>query len=211
MLIICLENWGELTCECKKKGVYCKHTNFEQGVRVPFMIMPALREKQWDASRGKQAYAPVELLDLFPTLVDLTELPRKYGPKQGQYLWQGWTLRPILENPDAGFIKTYATSQFWRGRGSTRKVGYTIRTTRYRLTTWCPAPFKYNAKKCFFELYDFLADPGETTNMASTLPEIRNRLFNIWRTVETEPSTLKNRPFDLDDRVALSALRQPFA
>ena len=173
------------------------------------MIMPALRESRWDASRGKKSWAPVELLDLFPTITDLVGLPAKYGPKMGAYQWQGLSLRPILENTQSGYVKAYAQSQFPRGSGSSRKNGYTLRTTRYRLTMWCPVPFTISMGKCYFELYDFLADPGETTNIAYTNVQVRNEMLKAWNTNSTYNMPAV-RPWDLDERVQLENIRQPF-
>jgi len=191
------------------KGIYCKHTNFEQGVRVPFVVVPALRERHWDKSRGKKAYAPVELLDLLPTLADLAQLPLKFDTKTfGPYVWQGMSLRPVLEQPDSGYLKPFAISQYPRGVGSSRKMGYTFRTTRYRMTVWCPAPFTLNMKTCFFELYDFISDQAETTNMATAKKAIRDQILSIWN---TSLNLRDPEPFDFADHLLVQGLpKQPF-
>jgi len=151
--------------------------------------MPALRETQWDKSRGKHSWAPVELLDVLPTLAELALLPTKYGgpgTNHGLYPWQGKSLLPILDDPENGYVKPFATAQYPRGTGSSKKIGYSFRTTRYRLTIWCRAPFVYSATKCYFEMYDFLSDPTESRNLAylKHMIPVRQRMVGIWTQVQ---------------------------
>ena len=207
------------------KGEYCKHTNFgkprrtsshdeltnyrkEQGVRVPFVVVPPLGDGSWAPSRGMQSYAPMELLDLTPTLADLAGIPSKYGSQYGRYTWEGVTLRPILENPSTGYVKEFAVSQF--ERKAQQILGYTVRTTRYRLTMWRNSPFNFNSKLGYEELYDFVGDQGETTNWASSAnySQIRSTILSLWK---GQPPPSLEPPFDFDERDVVSALPlQPF-
>jgi uncharacterized sulfatase len=122
-------------------GQWAKNTLFEESVHVPLLIAaPGMPQP------GTPAAAPVELLDLFPTLVDLCELPMPLG-------LQGVTLRPLLDDPrDA--VKPAAVTLLDRGN----LVGRSVRTVRYRYTEW-GSPRRA-------ELYDHVGDPQEHHNLA---------------------------------------------
>ena len=47
-------------------------------------------------SHGKRTAAPTELIDVFPTLIDLTGIPLLVGD---DFPLEGRTLRPLLETP----------------------------------------------------------------------------------------------------------------
>ena len=68
------------------KNISGKNTLWHETTRVPFIFYgPGISEK------GKTSDAPVELLDLFPTLCNLTGLPEKQG-------LEGHSLVPLLKN-----------------------------------------------------------------------------------------------------------------
>jgi choline-sulfatase len=68
------------------KDITGKNTLWYESTRVPFIFAgPGVPEK------GKQSNAPVELIDLFPTLADLAGLPQKEG-------LEGRSLTPILKD-----------------------------------------------------------------------------------------------------------------
>lgn len=68
------------------KNITGKNTLWHESTRVPYIFAgPGIHEK------GKQSYAPVELLDLFPTLVELAGLPAKKN-------LEGISLVPLLKN-----------------------------------------------------------------------------------------------------------------
>jgi arylsulfatase A-like enzyme len=88
----------------------------------------------------------VELLDLYPTIVDLAGLPRVPG-------LDGASLFPLIRDP-AQRIRTGALS-FRKAKAP--PLGVSVRTARYRYTEWPDGSE---------ELYDHAADPGETRNLA---------------------------------------------
>lgn len=70
------------------KDITGKNTLWHESTRVPYIFAgPGIPEK------GKQSDAPVELLDLFPTLTDLAGLPKKQG-------LDGQSLMSILEDTE---------------------------------------------------------------------------------------------------------------
>ena len=135
---------------------WAKHSNYEISTRVPFIIrspgMSALR------ASGTMTNAPVELVDVFPTLLDLCSLPvpdetTRITAQDDTELYQvleGTSLLPLLEAPQHPW-KSVAFSQYQRyisyksnydsdrtlsPAGGGKGMGYSIRTDRYRYTEW---------------------------------------------------------------------------
>jgi iduronate 2-sulfatase len=125
--------WGDHGYKLGDYGLWCKHTNLELDTRVPFMISAP------GFAKGKRSAALVEMIDVFPTLAQLTG-----GDVPGSC--EGKSLEPVLKDPAKAF-HPYAFSQYPRGG----TMGYTLRTDRWRYTEW----FDTRAKKIVAqELYD---------------------------------------------------------
>lgn len=131
-------------------GLWNKHTNFENATHVPFFIVDP-------STHGKDIDAPVEFLSIYPTLCDLAGIS-KPTQLEGQSL-----AKIVLGNSDAKILRPYSVSQYPRGK----KMGYSIRTARYRYTIWVRWEDKKTdiSKVYAEELYDYLKDPNETTNV----------------------------------------------
>jgi uncharacterized sulfatase len=121
-------------------GLWRKNTLFEESAHVPLLIAaPDLKQP------GVPTRALAELLDVYPTLVELAGLPKADG-------LQGRSLVPLLLDPAAS-VKSAAFSVVERGGLLARSV----RTERYRYTEWPDDDA---------ELYDHDLDPNEFTNRA---------------------------------------------
>ena len=160
-------------------GIWCKHSNFEQATRTPLIIhSPNIKNRISNNS-------PVELLDVFPTICDLTNLEKP------NHL-QGKSLVPILRN-QSDSVKSFALSQYPRGK----HMGYALRTKRYRYIEW---HLKKNAVNGVYdpkniiatELYDYEVDPNETRNIINngTYVEISMNLKK-----ELEAIVISNRTY----------------
>jgi uncharacterized sulfatase len=122
-------------------GLWGKNTLFEQCVKTPLIVAGP------GAGRGEACARIVELLDIYPTVVDLCGLPSPAG-------LQGASLRPLLARPDGAWDRP-AYTVLRRDRA----VGKSVRRERYRYTEW-------DGGKEGAELYDYQSDPNEWKNLA---------------------------------------------
>ncbi|EDL56441.1 sulfatase [Gimesia maris] len=144
--------WSDHGFHLGEHGLWCKTSNFENDARVPLMIsVPHMK------TAGKTSDALVELLDMYPTLVELCGLdsPGKL---------EGTSLVPVLKDPTQS-VKPAAFTQHPRPayyRKQPENMGVSVRTPRYRYTEW--RNFK-TGKVIARELYDHTSDPEENTNI----------------------------------------------
>lgn len=114
---------------------------FDVGAKVPFILrVPGVTEG------GAVSQAMVELIDIYPTLADLTGLT----PPE---VLQGASLLPLLDHPDRPGKKKVAYSVVSRGK----QLGYALRNQRWRYGKWPDGE----------ELYNLTTDPEEKHNLAS--------------------------------------------
>ena len=120
-------------------GHWQKNTLFENSTRVPLIIsVPNFKND------GSTSNSPVELIDVYPTLMDLTNINT---PEHVV----GKSLLPLINNKNASVRESALTR--WR-------KGYSIKTKRYRLTKW-----GINGE-LGYELYDHDHDKNELINLA---------------------------------------------
>ncbi|MDO8542397.1 MAG: sulfatase-like hydrolase/transferase [Opitutaceae bacterium] len=137
-------------------GQWQKEMLFEEAARVPLIIVPAggLRRPKTDESQWK-CNRVVELLDVYPTLVEMA------GLKPPRQKLEGRSLGPLLRNPQAAWDHP-ALSQTPRRMKGKDIMGYSIRTERWRYTEW-GSDGEHGR-----ELYDHSADPREFKNLAAS-------------------------------------------
>ena len=124
--------------------LWCKHNNFDTALHTPMIVR--LPDRQ---NAGGRVAAPTESLDIYPTICDLVEVPKP------PHL-EGQSLAPLLANPKSAH-KGAAYSQCPRAVAGRRVMGYSMRTQRYRFTSWGDLGS---------ELYDHQTDPHEMVNLA---------------------------------------------
>ncbi|MBI3879231.1 MAG: sulfatase [Verrucomicrobia bacterium] len=133
-----------------------KTSNFEYDARVPFFI--ALPQSN---HAGKRTSSLVELLDLFPTLVELCNLPKPEG-------LEGTSLVPILRDPTKT-VKPGSFTQHPRPAYYDREpdkqpkaMGVSVRTASVRYTEW--RDWK-SGETIARELYDNAQEPAELQSL----------------------------------------------
>ncbi|MGH9846440.1 MAG: sulfatase [Blastocatellia bacterium] len=157
-----------------EKGKWSKHGSlYEVNLRVPLIITAPSA-----AGNGKSSGRTVQLLDIYPTLAELCDLPL---PK-----WlEGHSLAPLLKDPQARWEHA-AYTLVKRGPLDQPElvVGRSVRTERWRYTEWDRGIRIGEGKKA--ELYDHDADPHELKNLvadprhAETVKTLRQLLRHGW-------------------------------
>lgn len=118
--------WSDHGYHLGEHGLWAKTTNYEVDTRVPLIIA-----RPGETHAGATSPALVELLDLYPTLVELCGLPVSAGT-------EGRSLRPWLDEP-AHASPPAAFSQFprpWTYRDHPDVMGYAVRTATHRYIEW---------------------------------------------------------------------------
>lgn len=136
-------------------GLWGKTSNFELDARVPLVIADPLAGR-----RGARTDALVELVDLFPTLVEACGLPAAPGT-------EGTSLVPLLRGT-GGAVKPAAFTQHPRPAyfdrepdGRPRAMGVSVRTDEVRYTEWRDWT---TGETLASELYAHPGDPAELAN-----------------------------------------------
>jgi arylsulfatase A-like enzyme len=131
-----------------EKGHWQKQTLYDRATRVPLIISgPGIK------SNKKILNSPVELIDLYKTIMDLT------GINVPEFV-QGYSLKESLIS-DKKIERKSALSELRVYSEKELGQGYSIKTDRYRLIEWV------HKKKTFYELYDHKYDPDENNNLVN--------------------------------------------
>jgi len=133
--VICL--WSDHGWHLGEKGITGKNTLWEPSTRVPLIFAGP------GVAAGTKCGRPAELLDVYPTLVDLCGLP----PREGL---EGLSLVPQLKDASAPRDHPAITTH---GPGN-----HGLRTERWRYIRYADGSE---------ELYDLAADPEEWANLAN--------------------------------------------
>ena len=118
-----------------EKERWAKRSLWEDGTRVPVVVVAPRHKASQKTNR------PAELLDIFPTLLELAGLP-KDETQEGQ------SLVPLMKNPKREW-KHPAITSFGLGN-------YSVRSTNYRFIQY------FDGSR---ELYDLRDDPHEWKNL----------------------------------------------
>ncbi|MCY2963657.1 MAG: sulfatase, partial [Planctomycetota bacterium] len=128
--------WGDHGWHLGEKGITGKNTLWERSTRVPLIFAgPGI-------AAGGRCGQPAELLDLYPTLVELCGLP----PRDDL---EGVSLFPQLRDASAVRSRPAITSH--------NQGNHTVRSVRWRFIRYADGTE---------ELYDHETDPNEWTNLA---------------------------------------------
>ena len=137
--------WGDHGYHLGEKGKWSKAGSlWEQGTRTPLLICDP-RAK----GNGNPCLRVVEMIDLYPTLASLCNLPAPTG-------MEGRSLTPLLDNPAAPWDHPAYTC--WSEDGS-HFTGVMIRTERWRYA-------EFYGRGAGAMLLEPAKDPNEVTNLA---------------------------------------------
>lgn len=127
-----------------------KLTNYELDTRVPLIIDSPCVEH-----RGRKSTSIVEMVDLYPTLLELCELPKVNQPLDGK------SLCPILKDAKAE-VKKISFSQHPDNLTNPTAMGYSVRNHAHRYTEWRDIS---SGKVVARELYAYDGDLIEKENL----------------------------------------------
>jgi arylsulfatase A-like enzyme len=129
--------WSDHGYHLGEKGIFKKVTLWDRSTKVPMIIAgPGLPE-------GQVTHRVTQLLDVYPTLLDLAGLPA--NPVN-----EGHSLRPLIEDPQAAWNHPAITNL--------RAANHSVVTAAYRYIRYADGSE---------ELYDRVQDPDELTNVAA--------------------------------------------
>lgn len=172
--------WGDHGWKLGDHNSWGKMTNYNIDLQVPMIIRYPGQDK-----RGVETYAITELVDIFPSLCDLT------GIETPDYM-QGTSFVPLLKNPELPWKKA-AFSQFHRrpkvAADGGRYMGYSINTAKYHYIEWYTWDHTTGTRGEYVkaELYDRLNDPYEKINVAemeeytAVVTNLSAQLSDGWR------------------------------
>jgi len=128
--------WSDNGWHLGEKGITGKNSLWEPSTRVPLIFAGP------GVAPGGRSTQPAELLDIYPTLVELCGLPRRRG-------LEGHSLRRQLADSQA--------RRRWPAITTHNQGNHSVRSERWRYIRYA------DGSK---ELYDMVNDPEEWTNLA---------------------------------------------
>ena len=128
--------WSDHGWHLGEKMITGKNTLWDRSTRVPLIFAGP------GTSKGAKCGMPAELLDMYPTLVELCDLPKKKG-------LEGQSLVPQLKNAEAPRARPAITTHNHDNHG--------VRSKDWRYIRYADGSE---------ELYDMRKDPNEWHNLA---------------------------------------------
>lgn len=153
--------WGDHGWHLGEKGLSGKNSLWARGTKVPLIFAGP------GVTAGQRCHRPAELLDIYPTLVELCGLP----PVPSHVL-EGLSLAPQLRDAQAPRERPAITSH--------NQGNYGIANERWRYIRYVDGAE---------ELYDLVADPHEWTNVVKEHPEVVREMRSWLPRIDRGPVT----------------------
>ncbi|MEN3941920.1 sulfatase [Prosthecobacter sp. SYSU 5D2] len=164
--------WSDHGFHLGEQDLWCKDTNYELATRVPlFLRVPGQKNP------GVPIPALAELVDLYPTLVELCSLPRPQG-------LDGKSLVPLLQDATAK-VRPFAISQFprpWQQKEQPQNMGYTLRNERWRYVEWLDFNTRQHLSRELYDMQDCLIEHSnlaEQAEYAATVADLSRQLHAV--------------------------------
>ena len=135
--------WSDHGWHLGEKDHWHKSTLWEEATRIPFFVVAP-----GSTQPGSRCQQPVDTTCIYPTLLDLCDIPRPAD-------LDGISILPLLRSSQSPW-KRPAISELQRGNCA-------VRTSRYRFIRYADGSS---------ELYDHQTDPNEWINLAATRPDL---------------------------------------
>lgn len=142
-----------------KQALY-KQTLWDSGTRIPLIIAGAQGMPQ-----GATCHQPVSLIDVYPTMVDLCQLPKNPHAGRSNYPLDGHSIKPLMLNPNGEWEGPHVAITALPGKDHSQHsqhIGtlfphFSVRSKHWRYTLTSDGQE---------ELYHYQDDPFEFTNLA---------------------------------------------
>ena len=145
-----------------EQQMWTKHALLEPALRTPLIIAAP------GSSQGSSVEAVTDLLDVFPTLTELSGIET---PNQ----LQGASLKPLIDQT-ATSHKAISISRWLNGES--------VRDQSFRYTRW----FDADNQTLNEMLFDLIEDPHETQNIVSAHREVASRLRSQLDSARIDPN-----------------------
>ncbi len=144
-----------------------KGSVYQGGIRVPLFV-------RWPGrvAAGGRTDRLTAHLDILPTICEMAGVAL---PRDREI--DGRSLLPLLEGRQGSWSDRTLFTQWHRGDAPIARESAAVLTGRYKLV------LKRDLKPDGMELFDLLEDPGETTNVAASVPHIAlelSRRYDRW-------------------------------
>ena len=168
--------WSDHGWKLGEHQSWCKMTNYEVDTRVPLIVRtPGM------AAAGRRSEALVELVDLYPTLCAVCDVPVPDG-------LEGVSMAPLLAQPERAWkdavFSVFLREGIWVAPDGVEYLGRAMRTAQHRYVEWMVRGSDAVVAR---ELYDRAVDPGEMVNLADDparrelVESLAQRLRAGWR------------------------------
>jgi arylsulfatase A-like enzyme len=154
--------WSDHGWHLGEKDHWGKATGWYRSTRIPMIIVPPGNQVPEGFKPNTASTRVVNLLDLAPTIADITGVPLKDE-------WEGKSLLPLLQDANADW-DDYTHTTFGLGN-------HTVSTPSWQYIHY----FDDQA-----ELYDLQSDPNEFTNLADD-PEYADTKAKLHQYLPAEP------------------------
>lgn len=138
-----------------EKSYNFKLTDWEVSTRVPLIVAaPGI------ANKGAKCHQPVSLVDIYPSLIDLCNLPKNPNAGSNNQPLDGYSIKPFLLDPTDGKWQgppVALTTIYGHDEKGQEVYHYSVRSKDFRYTL-----YSNDAE----ELYDHRSDPHEWYNLA---------------------------------------------
>ena len=161
-----------------EKNHIAKQTLWTRSTRVPVIIVPPKHLE--NTPRGVRCERPVELLDVYPTLIEATGLE----PAESDAKLDGLSLMPWIGDPAAEKERPAITTHYAHN--------HSLCDSRYRYTRYADGTE---------ELYDRRNDPHEFENLADQIPAREDLQAVVTKLAAWIPKNEPRGPDLVDDRV----------
>lgn len=199
--------WGDHGFHLGDHGRWAKHTAMDRATASPLIIFDPRDPK---TAANNKTTSPAGTIDIYPTLCELSGLPIPEQPattsgSNGRPI-RGRSLVPVMENP-ASSVHDGVVSQF----NINGQYGYAYRTERFRYIEWVNLTGNMNDGNARRDLFDYVADPLETKNLAND-PAYAAIVYQLSRSMRAETTVRGTGRLNLAAAIAAGAdAFQPFA